>query len=698
MSSRRARLLLATALAAAPALTLPGAVPAMAQDRGVIALLDQANYWRLQGRQDQVVRTLGRLLAADPNNVEALAGLAEAHAQLGNRAEAEAMLARLRQLAPSEPRTLEADMAVRGATVDAELLAEARRLAQAGRAAEAVRRYRELFRGAGVPDGFALEYYQALAGTEGGWAEAREGLERLAARSSGSSAAQLAYARVLTYREGTRAQGIERLRELSRNPTTAQAATAAWRQALNWYGAGPGAITQLEAYLQAFPNDAEMERRLAEARNPPTTATDQASQRAWEALNANRLRDAEREFQDLLAQNPNDTDGLSGLGILRLRQGRSAEARTLIERAIAADPSRRTSLQQALDGASYSAEVAQARRLLSGGQVDEAEQVLRRAVRRSAADRSDAEALLGDVAMRRGDAAGAEQRYRAALARRPDMRQALAGLYESLQSQGRFAEAEEILRRRGFDPASGTLVGDAARARAEALRAEASRTQDPEAASALLRSALASDPADPWARLDLARLLARHGRADEARALMQEPLASGQGTPDQLYAAALFADEDGRTADAVQLIERVPVRLRTADMTRLVARARVLAEVRAATAQVALGRQEEARQRLSPSLRGRIRRGRRRSRWCAPSWASTIHAPLRMRPGRPRSRTGRPRRRRTSRWRRPCSKPGSRGTRPSSRARSRPTGASRRRSAGRSCRSSPALRFASPIA
>ncbi|OYW08752.1 MAG: hypothetical protein B7Z53_04195, partial [Rhodospirillales bacterium 12-71-4] len=48
--------LLGTALVAA---ALAGA-PALAQDRGVAALLDQANYWKLQNRPDQVVRTLER--------------------------------------------------------------------------------------------------------------------------------------------------------------------------------------------------------------------------------------------------------------------------------------------------------------------------------------------------------------------------------------------------------------------------------------------------------------------------------------------------------------------------------------------------------------------------------------------------------------------------------------------------------------
>ncbi|MFC7690587.1 tetratricopeptide repeat protein [Paeniroseomonas aquatica] len=114
-------------------------------------MIDQANYWRLQNRPELALRTLERVLAVDPRNVDALAGAAQSQAQLGNRPAAEGYLARLRQVAPGDPRLSETDITVRAATVDQGALAEARRLGQAGRAAEAAQRYRELFRGAAPP-------------------------------------------------------------------------------------------------------------------------------------------------------------------------------------------------------------------------------------------------------------------------------------------------------------------------------------------------------------------------------------------------------------------------------------------------------------------------------------------------------------------------------------------------------------------
>ncbi|UFN51458.1 BCSC C-terminal domain-containing protein [Roseomonas sp. OT10] len=376
----------------------------------------------------------------------------------------------------------------------------------------------------------------------------------------------------------------------------AQAAGNAWRDALLWRGASPSVVPDLEAYLQRFPNDQQVQQRLAEARNPSRTPQDELGalrQQGFEALNANRTAAAQQAFEAVLARVPEDGDALGGLGLVRLRQGRNADARQLLARAIAADPQQgRQKWGRALEGASFTGEVNVARNQLSRGQVDQAEQTLQRIARGNTGERADAEVLLGDIALRRGDPAGAEQRYRAALSRRPDLPGALSGLYDALQAQGRIAEAEELAARRGS-----VFANAAAASRAEQLRNEAQRSTDPEAAAALLRGALAANPANPWVRLDLARILARQGRGAEGRALMDE-LASSRSDADSLYAAALFAQEEGRSAEAATLLERIPDRLRSADANRLLRATRVEREVALAVEPARFGRPEETRRRL----------------------------------------------------------------------------------------------------
>ncbi len=584
---------LAAALAAGPAAAQTLAARPAASETAIATLLEQANFWRLQNQPAQAARALDRVLAIDPRNAEALAGAAQAQAQLGNQAAADALIARLRAVAPADPRLLETDVAVRAATVDQGAVAEARRLAQSGRPAEAIARYRALFGGPTPPESFAQEYFSTLAGTEGGFEEARAGLARLAERAPSDARLHLAHAQVLTYRDATRAEGIARLRRLAAGPDPGGAATAAWRQALLWEGDGPAQIPELEAFLARHPNDPAITRKLQAARDPqaasPPDEASSARLRGFALLNTNRAREAGRDFEAAIAANPEDAEAIGGLGIVRLREGRFGEARTLLERAIRLDPAKRAQWQRALDGAAYAADLAAARGQLQAGELDAAEQSLRRALSREAADRADAEALLGDIALRRGDLPGAEARYRAALARRPNLGAANSGLYEVLQQQGRFAEAEALQRQAGRALSDGG--GNAARA--AQLRAEAQRANDPEDQILRLREALTLEPGSPWIRLDLARALARQGQAPEARQLMEG--AGRTSSPEALQAAALFAEEDGRPGDAAGYLNRIPARLRSADMNRQLARSRVAGEVERASTLWRLGQRAEGR-------------------------------------------------------------------------------------------------------
>jgi tetratricopeptide (TPR) repeat protein len=561
------------------------AAPALAQENGALAaLVAQGRHWQAQSRPDLALRSFERALLADPRSAEALAGAAEAQAALGNRPAAEALLARLRAAAPGTPAVAAAQEALRGSQADRSAIEDARRLSREGRVPEALTRYRDAFGGGAPPDTYAAEYWLTLAGTAGGWEEARRELAALAARRPQDARARVAAAQVLTWRETTRGEGIAMLEQLARDPATAAPATQAWRQALLWLGTGPAAEAPLEAFLAIRPDDAAIRQRLAELRDPARRAAEAAAgprQDGFDRLQANRLPDAARAFEAALAGNPNDADALGGLGIVRLREGRAAEARDLLQRAIAADPSRAANWRAALDGAAYSLELAEGRALLRRGDIDGAEATLRRAAARDAADRTDAETLLGEVALRRDDAAGAEQRFRAALARRPGFAPAEQGLEQALRRQGRVAEADAIARRiRVARPAPGAASGG----HAGRLRAEAARAPDPLAAATLLRAALAEAPQDPWIRLDLARALARQGQGAEARAIVEAPLTEGRASPDAFFAAALFAEEQGRIAEAAALVGRVPPARRSPDMARLAARTRVAAEVEEAAA------------------------------------------------------------------------------------------------------------------
>ncbi|MBR0662845.1 tetratricopeptide repeat protein [Roseomonas hellenica] len=586
------RLLCGVALLVCGEAAAQGAGPAA--DGAIAALLAQGDYWRQQNRPELALPRYQRVLSVDPNNAAALAGAAQVQLALGDTAAAETLTSRLRQVTTrDDPRLTGLESAARATGIRPEALAEARRLAQTGRGREAISQYRTLFGGGTPPDELAVEFYSTLAGTEDGYRAGVAGLAGVARRTPSDARAQLAYAQALTWQSATRAQGIERLQALARLPQGAAAAQQAWRQAVLWSGPTEDAVPQLQAYLAQYPDDAAVRSRLAEAQDPTRRLAMQAGeqrQRGFALLEANQTRDAARQFEDALARNPSDPDALGGLGIVRLREGRAAEAQDLLRRAIAAAPERAGQWQQALDGAGYGLDLAEGRRLAQRGDTAGAEAVFRRAAARQVSDPADAQIALGDMLLRRGDGRGAEEAYRAVLSRRPDAREALAGLARALRRQDRVAEASDIERRL---PRGGEEPGSAS----ASIRRRAAAASDPATATALLRSAVAANPSDPWARLDLARLLARQGEGLEGRAIVED-LALRGGGADAAFAAALFAESEDRLADAAAWLDRVPLRGRSPEMAALAARARAAAEVEAAVSATAAGRMFEGRQRL----------------------------------------------------------------------------------------------------
>ena len=545
-------------------------------------LLDQANYWFAQNRPEEAESALDRLLRTEPDNADALALLAQLQSQKGDRTRARETLAHLHSVRPDDPHIASVEQAIRIGSIDPDGLAEARRLAQEGHNPEAVARYQRLFQGSTPPASLAVEYYETLSGTEGGWNAARDGLARVATAEPRDMRAQLAYAQLLTYREQSRMEGVQRLAVLAHTPETAAATAKAWRQALEWLPIDPASIPAYQSWLVVHPNDGGISGRLEQARNPPRTPTDEAALKrsaGFTALNAGRIQDAETAFQTILAQTPQDPDALGGLGLVRLRQGNAAEARTLLSRAIAADPAHKARWETALQGASVGEDYASARTMIQRGQLDAAERQLR-AIIASGGDVAGAQLMLADVLGRRGDTAGAETQYRAALARQPNNADALVGLAQVLNRQGRSTEAEAMLDREQ-NAGNNRVVG---RIRADGLRQQAAAANDTATKEALLRAASAADPSDPWTRLDLARVLVAAGKKAEARLVMAEITVGANPSSDTLRAGAMFAAEDGRPVDAVAMIGRLPAAARTADMRALLGQAAVQNDIRNAMA------------------------------------------------------------------------------------------------------------------
>ena len=250
----------------------------------------------------------------------------------------------------------------------------------------------------------------------------------------------------------------------------------------------------------------------------------------YDALDDNDLSKAEGQFQRALSINGHDAAALGGLGLVRLRQSRFAEAADLLEQA--SRFGKADQWAQGLASARFFAGIADARGLLQQGQLAQAQSEAESLVRSNYQQPAPALELLADI-------------------------------YEA---QGRHADAADLYAQAAEGDRAGG-ADDEKRLKLRAIRSRAlaaAERGDDMGAQQEFQSGLVLDPNDPWIRYEFARFMIKRGRVPEAESLLQSLVNTGR--PDSLYAAALIDNELGRTADADRLIDRIPESQRTAQM------------------------------------------------------------------------------------------------------------------------------------
>ena len=522
--------------------------------------------WRERNRFDLAAQSLRKILESQPDNAEALFQLGSIELQNQNFDQVRTTIARLKQIDPNDPRAAELERAMAVGQTDEVSLAEARRLAAGGAYDRAIAAYQRAFRGGPPPFDLAVEYYETLAGTGAGWEEARLRLKALAERSFATSRVKFAYARVLSYQEPTRREGIAMLAELASDPAVGQAAFEAMRQGMLWLAIGPQDRPFYDSYLKRFPGDTVMRDKLAGSlrqakQDPLAVAVNEAYKLSEQGFNDQAIA----RFEGVLQTDPNYVDAIAGIGIVRLRQGRFAEARDQLMRAIKLAPDRQSDWAQALDSANFWSTYHEAVALRDRNDIAQAEKILRPLADRNGKERPLAQALMGDLLRRQGKQREAEAYYRDALKSDLGNKDALVGLYQVLKSQGRDAAGEPLLA--NLDPATRNKIqSEGAQEQAARIRVQAKSLErsQPDRAEALYRQAMQIDQSDPWAKYDLAKFLASQGRVAEAQPLIDELVASGRA--ESLFAAAVYYSEQQRTGEALALLDQVPANQRSGRM------------------------------------------------------------------------------------------------------------------------------------
>ena len=520
-------------------------------DVALKALFDQANYWHEKSHDDLASESLKKVLMVDPNNAQALYLMALWTQQSGQQAAAAQWRERLTRVAPGSSLVQALDNAKQLKDVPSGTLNLARQQARSGNIPASLATWRTLFNGNTPPAGLAAEYYMTMGSDSASYPQALTELQRIVAQNPGDTSARVALGKMLTWREGTRRDGIAQLQPLAGGNKEADEGL---RQALLWLGPTASDTPIYESWIASHPQDKEVEDHYR------STLGDTAKGEGYSALNSGDTSTAKQQFEQTLQINPQDADALAGLGYIAERSGDYKAASQYLTQAAGLGGDAALERKKQADDALFYGQLSQAQQAFKNGNISQA-LALSAPLAQSNSEQSVAARLFrADVLRRNKDYLQAEQTLRDVLALQPQNNPARENLYYVLREQNKSADADALLRtfptsiQARLQPRAGSgTPGDPLRQQAEQF-ATAGQT---ERAIALLRQGVARFPDDPWMRLSLARQLQKSGFKGEAAGIMQPASRAGAGA-NGLYASALFASENGAWQQAQSLLGRIP--------------------------------------------------------------------------------------------------------------------------------------------
>lgn len=367
--------------------------------RAIEALIGKARALEARGRADLAAQTWQQLLTIDPDQQDAIAGLARTARMQGKNAEADAYLGRLRTANPANPDIKQIESIGTAPKKNADL-EEASRLSASGQYDKAVAAYRKGMGGSVPPPELIIPYYETLAATKEGWDQATAALQELIRKTPASQDYKLLLGRLYTYRPPTRMKGVALLEQLS--GPLAQPARVAWHQALVWENGSARSAESMRSYLSRYP-DTELE---ALVKRQPANAVQAVAggddvRRGYLALNNDDVPGALGLFEQALAKNPKHSGALTGIGFVRMKQQDFPAALKSFEAAAAAGPETRV-LRDAMKEARFWTAMQQGASALKASRPEEAVECFRKAITEHP-DHSEAMEGYAGALMQHGD-------------------------------------------------------------------------------------------------------------------------------------------------------------------------------------------------------------------------------------------------------------------------------------------------------
>ncbi|WP_423681005.1 cellulose synthase subunit BcsC-related outer membrane protein [Undibacterium sp. WLHG33] len=544
-------------------------------------LIEQAHFWEQRGRDDNAADAWRKVLKVDANNIEALVALGIFDAHSGNAELAKSHLNKLIEIKAGSAQIRLVEKAISlGTGGGKSQLENARRLAQQGDTEAAAESYRQLGDASRLKGDAAFEYYQVLAGTKTGYAEAKRGLEKLTKENPSNHKYALAYAQVLTYRETSRPEGLALLENLSNKAEVSKQAEEAWRQALTWMGLQSSNSKYFRSYLEKHPQDKTIQDKLASVNRParsnaseerrpvnkpkPESPLAKGSALGFKALDANDVPTAEKEFQALIKSHPKDPVGYGGMGLVKMRQEEFIEARKFLQKALDLSSAKaKSNWKQAFDGANYWALIEDARTAFEDADSAKGIALLRKAIEINGTEPSGI-LQLAEALQAENDMAGAEENFKRVFnADKKEMR-ALDGLIGIYVLQKRLSDLEALGEY--LLPRHLAIV---ANLKSEQMAVQAKQLEsagDIIGAQRVLEDAVLIKPEDAWLRMSLAKIYLKRDMAPQAQALLDALTNVEKPDAEALYVSALLSQMQQLWWEGLQTLERVPANARKPEM------------------------------------------------------------------------------------------------------------------------------------
>lgn len=514
-------------------------------------LLEQVRLGEATHREDLVRQSLYRLELIDPNDPQVIAARFRYLLRQGDSDGAQKLLDRLAQLAPESTAYQSSRTAMLLSTPQGrQSLQEARLLATTGHTEQAIASYDKLFKGYPPEGELAVEYWTTVAKLPARRHEAINQLQKINAVSPGNNALQNALAQLL-FASGRRDEGFAVLKQMAKSSTGRSAASAIWYQQIKDLPVSDASVKALQDYLTQFSEGDSVSAARAQLSEQQKQLADpafRARSQGIAAVNAGEGGKAIAQLQQAVSARQDDSEAVGALGQAYSQRGDRARAVAQFEKALAMAPhsSSRDKWESLLKVNRYWLLIQQGDAALKANNLAQAERFYQQA---RAVDNTDSYAVLGlgDVAMARKDNAAAERYYQQTLrmdSGNTNAVRGLANLYrqQSPQKAAAFIASLSASQRRSIDDIERSLENDRLAQQAETLESEGKWAQ----AAELHRRRLALDPGSVWVTYRLSRDLWQAGQHAQADAQMRSLAQQKPNDPEQVYAYGLYLSGSDR--------------------------------------------------------------------------------------------------------------------------------------------------------